>query len=435
MRARRFAIGVPVTALLAGALALGPAIAASADYIRNAEYWLTEYGIRQAWSVTQGQGVTIAVIDTGVDPSVPDLAGAVLSGADFSGMGDPKGWAPVGSEDTAHGTLVASLAAGRGIGPNAGVIGAAPAAMILPLSIALSDSSVDSDTQIAEAVRYAVDHGAQVINMSLTRNTLEWPTSWDDAFLYAAQHDVVVVAAAGNRGSGTTVVGAPATMPGVLTVAGVDRAGEASFDASSQGITIAVSAPSEELVGAAPGGRYLAWSGTSGAAPIVSGIVALVRAAHPELDAANVINRIVATARDRGDSGYDPYYGYGLIDAAAAVSAYVPAVSANPMGSLADWINIYRPAALDPVEIPTPVVVVPEPDAIAAPSAATPFGKVLAPIELLRTVGPGALAVLAFAAGIVALAIWAIRRADGGRRAPQPLDSGSATGPNEAAEH
>ncbi len=413
---RRLALAAPAAVVLGGMLAVLPVLSASADYIRNAEYWLTEYGIRDAWSVTQGQGVTIAVIDTGVDPEVPDLKGAVLSGADFSGLGDPRGWAPVGTQDSEHGTLVASMAAGRGTGTNAGVIGAAPAAMILPLSIALDGSAVDSDTQIAQAVRYAVDNGAKVINMSLTRNTLDWPTSWDDAFSYAAAHDVVVVAAAGNRGSGTTVVGAPATMPGVLTVAGVDRDGEASFDASSQGITVAIAAPSEELVGAAPGGRYLAWSGTSGAAPIVSGIVALVRAAHPELDAANVINRIVATAHDAGGGGYDPYYGYGLIDAAAAVSASVPLVTENPMGSLAEWINLYRPAALDPVVIPTPVVVVPEPDPLAGPDTDGPFGKVLAPIELLRTAGPGVLAVVAFAAGAAGLAVWGIRRADGARR-------------------
>src|SRR4029079_7843925 len=131
-----------------------------------------------------------------------------------------------------------------------------------------------SDDQIADAVRWAVDHGADVINMSLTRNTLEWPTSWDDAFLYAMQHHVVVVAAAGNRGSGTTQVGAPATMPGVLTVGGVDRQGTASWDASSQGITIGVSAPSESLVGAVPGNGYVSWEGTSGAAPIVAGVAA-----------------------------------------------------------------------------------------------------------------------------------------------------------------
>ena len=409
---RRWLLALPVAALLA----IGPAAAASADYIRNAEYWLTEYGIRDAWAVTQGQGITIAVIDTGVDPNVPDLKGAVLPGADFSGLGDYRGWAPVGSEDSEHGTLVASMAAGRGTGTNAGLIGAAPAAKILPLSITLGEGAVDSDEQIAAAVRYAVDHGAQVINMSLTRNTLEWPVSWDDAFSYAADHDVVIVAAAGNRGSGATVVGAPATMPGVLTVAGVDRDGVASFDASSQGITVAIAAPSEELVGAAPGGTYLAWSGTSGAAPIVAGIVALVRAAHPDLDVANVINRIVTTAHDRGDAGYDPYYGYGLIDAAAAVSADVPPVTANPMGSLADWINVYRPTALSPAAIPTPVVVVPQPDPLAAPATGGPAGVLVAPIELLRTVGPGALAVLLFVAGVAGLAVWAIRQAEGTRR-------------------
>ncbi len=171
------------------------------------------------------------------------------------------------------------------------MIGSAPQASILALSIGFGEGTVSSDDQIAAAVRFAVDNGADVINMSLTRNTLDWPESWDDAFLYAAEHDVVVVAAAGNRGNGTTSVGAPATMPGVLTVAGTDRNGNASFDASTQGMTIAVAAPSEDLVGATPGGGHTLWGGTSGAAPIVAGIVALVRAAHPELDAANVIER------------------------------------------------------------------------------------------------------------------------------------------------
>src|SRR5690606_34255360 len=160
-------------------------------------------------------------------------------------------------------TMVASLAAGRGTGGANGVIGSAPAASILAISIGFGEGELSSDDQIAAAVRWAVDNGADVINMSLTRNTLNWPESWDDAFLYAAEHDVVVVAAAGNRGSGTTSVGAPATMPGVLTVAGTDVNGNASFDASSQGITIGVAAPSEQLVGVVPGGGHTLWGGTS----------------------------------------------------------------------------------------------------------------------------------------------------------------------------
>ena len=152
------------------------------------EYWLNDYGFSTAWQTTKGAGVKIAVIDTGVDGSVPDLAGAVVGGTDVSGVGSPNGQQPLGDGDSAnHGTWVASLLAGRGTGGSDGVIGVAPEATILTVSIALrrGRGTISSDDQIADAVRWAVDNGAEVINMSLTRNTLDWPTSWDDAFLYA----------------------------------------------------------------------------------------------------------------------------------------------------------------------------------------------------------------------------------------------------------
>lgn len=391
-----------------GALVGSAASASTTDAVRDREYWLDEYGIREAWNTTRGAGVTIAIIDTGVDGSVPELRGAVVGGADFSGLGSPNGQRPVGSEGSNHGTMVASLAAGRGTGGNNGVIGSAPAASILAISIGFGEGDSSSDDQIAQAVRWAVDNGADVINMSLTRNTLEWPESWDDAFLYAMQNDVVVVAAAGNRGSGTTEVGAPATMPGVLTVAGVDVDGVASFDASSQGITIAVAAPSEDLVGVVPGGGYVIWNGTSGATPIVAGIVALVRAAHPELDAANVINRIVMTADDSGSAGADALYGFGLVDAAAAVTATVPSVTTNPMGDLADWIRIYRRADSTPTPVPTTAPEVPEEIVTTAP--ANPLGTLLPTVNLLRNVGVPALVISGFAALLVWLIVTVVRR-------------------------
>ena len=342
MRATRAGALLVAVLLLGGtaapAAASPAAPAAPADAIRDAEYWLTDYGIRDAWGVTRGAGVTIAVIDTGVG-SPRELAGAVVGGTDLSGAGSADGRTPVGAESE-HGTLVASLAAGRGTGEGTGLIGSAPEASLLAISIGFDGG--DSDQQIADAVRWAVDHGADVINMSLTRNTLDWPKSWDNAFSYAMDRDVVIVAAAGNRGSGTEEVGAPATMPGVLTVAGVDRSGATSRSASAQGVTIGVSAPSERLVGVMPDGSYVRWNGTSGATPIVAGVVALVMAAHPELDAADVINRITATARDAGDPGADVAYGFGLLDADAAVRAEVPHVDANPMGDLDDWIRVNR---------------------------------------------------------------------------------------------
>ena len=415
---RRRSTAVIAAALVAASVVIvpgAPALAASSDSLRAAEYWLDEYGIRAAWATTRGAGVTIAVIDTGVDGSVVELQGAVIPGADFSGLGSPDGQTPVGPADESdHGTMVASLAAGRGTGGENGVIGSAPAATILPLSIGFGEGSTTSDDQIAAAVRYATDAGADVINMSLTRNTLEWPTSWDDAFLYAMEHDVVVVAAAGNRGSGTTQVGAPATMPGVLTVAGVDSKGQASFDASSQGITIGVAAPSEGLVGVTPGGGHVLWNGTSGATPIVAGIVALVRAAHPELDAANVIERVVATARDAGAQGTDPIYGFGLIDANAAVTASVPSVTENPMGDLAEWITVYRRAASTAVPTPT-AEPAPVPEKVVA-GPANPLGTLLPTVNLLRNVGIPFGVLVLFCAAFVFVAARVVLRVRQRRR-------------------
>lgn len=351
MRKRLLSAALAFVAI--SALTLGQAVPAQADTIRSLEYWLNDYGFRDAWNVTRGAGVIVSVIDSGIG-TVADLGGAVIGGADFSGIGSPDGRTPVGASPD-HGTLVASLLAGRGTGPDSGVIGTAPEASLLSASVALGvTTDIPSDDQIAQAIRWSVDNGASVINMSLTRNSLEWPTSWDDAFLYAFENDVVIVAAAGNRGTGTEEVGAPATIPGVLTVAGLDARGEASYDASSQGITIGVAAPGEELVGVAASGQYVTWSGSSGAAPLVSGLVALVRASHPELDAANVIQRVLATATPVG-AVPSPIYGYGIINAAAAVTADVAPVEANPLGSLSDWIHLYRRANSTSTASPEPM--------------------------------------------------------------------------------
>ena len=365
------------------------AVAAQADEVRSLEYWLTDYGFSEAWSTTKGAGTTVAVIDTGVDGSAPGLAGVVVGGADFSGKGSADGQTPVGDESW-HGTAVAELIAGRGTGGSNGVIGVAPEASILAVSVELGKGAVGSDDQIAQAVRWSVDHGADVINLSLTRDSLDWPPSWDDAFSYAFDHDVVIVAAAGNRGSGTEEVGAPATIPGVVAVAGVDRDGVASQDASSPGITIAVAAPSEGLVGADPDGSLRMWSGTSGAAPLVSGLAALVRAAHPDLDADDVVNRLISTASPRGDPVPGPLYGHGLIDAAAAVTAVVPHVDANPLGSLAEWITTYRPstgtASLYDIVIPapeTPAGAAPESGTTAASFDVYSFSLWAGPVALL----------------------------------------------------
>ncbi|WP_127475811.1 S8 family serine peptidase [Microbacterium sulfonylureivorans] len=414
------ATAAALTLVTAAPAAAGVPEAPEEDPVRAAEYWLDGYGVEKAWETTRGKGVTIAVIDTGIGKGPVEFEGAVVGGTDVSGIGTPDGRTPVGAVDANHGSWVASLAAGRGTGADTGMIGVAPEAELLSVSVGFGSAASRSFTeQIAEAIRWSVDNGADVINMSLTTNVPDWDESWDDAFLYAFEHDVVVVVAAGNRGSGTTRVGAPATIPGVLTVGGVDPNGKASVEASTQGITIGVSAPSEELVGVSADGRLVLWNGTSGAAPIVAGIAALVRAAHPDLDADNVINRIIQTAKPPAgaDADHDPLYGYGLVDAGAAVSATVPAVTENPMGSLSEWIRLYRRAQSDPQpqQPVEPVEIAPLPRADQAERAASP----LLPSRDTLLYGTLPLSVATATAILVALGVTAaVRRIRSSSRAP-----------------
>lgn len=412
--------GDPIGRRLAGAIVLVAvaasvliAVPASADTVRAKEYWLNSYGITRAWQVTKGAGVTIAIIDTGVDATHPDLTATVVGGTDVSGVGSANGQTPLGA-DAQHATMVASLLVGHGHGVDAGILGVAPEAKVLSVSVGFGVGSTDSDDQIAEAVRWSADHGANIINLSLTRNTLDWPTSWDGAFLYAMKKGVIIVAAAGNRGSGTTEVGAPATMPGVVVVAGVDQNANASFDASSQGITLTVAAPSEGLVGAGPGDAYYEWSGTSGATPLVAGVLALIEASHPGLDAGNVINRLTATATPKGSA---IVYGSGLMNAYSAVTATVPLVTASPADDLANWIRLNRRATAVPTPRPTAAATrAAEPSVVA--EAKSPFGRVLPSVSALRDVGVPMLVFLVFAALLALLLRGAWREFWRARRGP-----------------
>ncbi|HXF01499.1 MAG TPA: S8 family serine peptidase [Arthrobacter sp.] len=432
-------------AVLASLMLAGPA---HADSTRDKEYWLDSYGIRAAWDESQGEGVKVAVIDSGVDGTHPDLKGAVVGGTDASGSGDPGGQRGIG-QTPEHGTLVATLLAGRGHAPDKdkkddkkdkeskpkdkgigagtdGVIGVAPKAQILTASTWLgtpNPSGVGVDEQIPAAVRWAVDNGAQVINMSLTSSSTSWPESWDAAFLYAEQHDVVVVAAAGNRAGGTEQSGAPATIPGVLTVAGLNRDGEASQEASAQSIVIGVAAPAENLVGGLPGGLYADWSGTSGATPLVSGVAALIRSKYPDMSAAQVINRIISTAKDSGVPGHDPIYGYGILNAEAALNAEVPEVAANPLGSIAQWITVHRRGAVAAPESQSPVQ-----SKAAAPDIPEPTTPVAVPPRTENSVLP---AILVFSFGALIAGVLVLgavqtvraRRAAAAKQAVEDADT------------
>ena len=421
---------------------------ASADSWRDKEYWLAESGITKAWEVSKGANVKVAVIDSGVDAKHPDLKGVVVGGSDASGAGSADGQKSIGSKPE-HGTLVATMLAGRGHqppkstatptpggtpapGPD-GIVGVAPEAQILSVSTWLGSQNPGGKTdqeQIPAAVRWAVDNGARVINISLGSTSPEWPQSWDAAFLYAEQKDVVIVAAAGNRVGGNVQVGAPATIPGVLTVAGLDRKGAASVDASSQGISIGVAAPAENLVGGMPGDGYAEWAGTSGATPIVSGVAALIRSKWPEMSASQVINRIVTTAKDAGAPGKDPIYGFGVLNAEAALKDDVPETKVNPLGTVADWIRVHRrgeTVATAPAAVPgdSPTSAAP-----TLPSATVPGAEAPSPLDgavpAMVVIGFGVLF-----AGIIGGAAFQLRRAS---KNPRGLRDDPETGVLDAVD-
>jgi type VII secretion-associated serine protease mycosin len=299
----------------------------SRDSVRDDQWQLGLLGAERAWQMATGAGVTVAVIDSGVASTHPDLAGQVLPGLDLV---DRTG---NGSNDAVgHGTTVAALIAGRGDDRN-GVVGLAPGAKILPVRVLDSHNSYDDARTVAEGVRWAVDHGADVINMSLGGASAS--AALAEAIDYAFAKDVVVVACVGNVStSGPTEVWYPAREPGVLAVTALaPGATTPLWQGSLTGEQSVLSAPGADLVGARPDG-YWRVQGTSFAAPLVSASAALLRSRWPDLSAANVVARLISTARDLGAKGRDDKYGFGLVDPVAALTAQVPIVGANPLDTV-----------------------------------------------------------------------------------------------------
>lgn len=304
------------------AVTIGATPPAHADEWRDKQWHLDFLKVDEVHTITEGKGVTVAVIDTGVDGSHPDLKGNVLKGRDFTGN-DP--W-----HDTAgHGTAMASLIAGHGHGPERrdGVLGLAPMARILPIRTITGDAETDTDNpHAAEGFRWAGVEGAGVVSFSGAAGGLR------DAVSAALESDAVVVSAAGNAVQGDVEVKPPASYPGVIAVSGVDRNGRFT-DQSAQGPEIVLAAPAVDIAGAWAGkrGQYGVGTGTSGSTALVSATAALVRARYPDLSANGVINRLIKTADDKGPPGRDPKYGFGVVNPLKALTADIPDIDYNPL--------------------------------------------------------------------------------------------------------
>ncbi|MGW2721541.1 type VII secretion-associated serine protease mycosin [Streptomyces sp. NPDC001492] len=289
--------------------------------------------MKDVWAKSQGQGVTVAVVDSGVDASHPDLTGQVLEGKDFTGGGNAQ-------EDTlGHGTAMASIIAGHGhgAGNSSGVMGLAPKAKILPLRTLRKQNDRNLDETWGAAVRYAVDQGAKVINLSFANDGGKTLSAGREAIAYAQAHDVVVVAGAGNDGFSS--VSEPAALPGVVSVGAVDKKAN-RWEDSNTGKGLALTAPGVDIVSADPeqSNGYGRNDGTSDATAFVSGAAALVRAKYPDLTAGQVINRLIKSATFAHHAGLkapDEEYGYGIVRPYSALTMNIPAgPKTNPLGQL-----------------------------------------------------------------------------------------------------
>jgi type VII secretion-associated serine protease mycosin len=383
VRMTRAVLATVMAAIGSGMATLGFASPASADWVRNDQWQLNSLHAATAWTESTGSGVIVAVLDSGVDANHVDLMGQVLPGADFvdgstDGRKDPVG----------HGTTVAAFIAGRA--DDAGVEGVAPRAKILPVRVLDAQNRYKDAANVAKALRWAVDHGADVVNMSLG-GWLRSP-ALAAAIDYAYKHNVVIVACTGNQAttadpttvaagptsprtvdpaaaaplataSGTSgqvtsgssdapgTIWYPAREPGVVAVAGLAESGGGDGDEPTlwsgtlTGPDTVLVAPAVNMLGAKPGG-YWRVQGTSFAAPLVSATAALIRARWPGMDAANVINRLISTADDLGPPGRDDQYGFGEVDPVAALTdPDIPTVTRNPL--LPDPAASPTAAALD----------------------------------------------------------------------------------------
>ena len=342
-RRSRYAISLAAAALLAAAPT--PASPATrpdgtgectypASSIPGRPWALQRVLLDQLWQYGQGQGVRVAVIDTGVDNHNPQLRTAVDT-RDGIDLIDPKG---DGTNDTVgHGSEVAGIIAARPAS-GTGFVGIAPASTIIPVR-QNDEQGHGTSAGLADAIHKSVTAGAKVINISQdTAGTPGADTNLAQAVQYALNNDVVVVASAGNNGQGgqlhTTY---PAAYPGVLAVGASDRDDERA-DFSQSGPFVGVAAPGVDMVSTVPLGGQCVDNGTSFSAPYVAAVAALIRAKHPDWKQYQVVAQIEQTA-DRTTPGRTNDLGWGVVDAVRAltddakpIDHPVPAPDAGPDG-------------------------------------------------------------------------------------------------------
>ncbi|MFG1603611.1 S8 family serine peptidase [Actinoplanes sp. NPDC049265] len=288
-----------------------PIRALDADTYQSLLWALPKIKATDAWPTSTGSGVTVAVLDTGVSASHPDLAGQVLTG--YNAFTDTTG---TSSDAHGHGTHVAGTIAALA-NNGQGVAGVAPNVKILPVKV-LADNGGGTSVSASAGMVWAADHGAQVISMSL--GGAGSSQAYQAAIDYARSRNVVVIAAAGNERTNGSPVMYPGAAPGVVAVAATDNNDSVAYF-SNAGSYVDVAAPGVNIYSTVPGDGYAYKSGTSMATPHVAAVAALLLAKNPALTPDQVEQAMESSAKDLGTAGKDNDYGYGRVDAVAALAA------------------------------------------------------------------------------------------------------------------
>ncbi|MCP2323382.1 type VII secretion-associated serine protease mycosin [Hamadaea flava] len=281
----------------------------AADAITTGQWYANTLHLSDANKISKGEGIKVALIDTGVDATHPDIAGSVEAGTDLTGAGSGDGL----TDPDGHGTSMASLIVGHGR-----IHGVAPKATVVAIRASLGLTG--SATKTGEAVRWAISQKINVI--SISQGFAEDDLVLRQAIAAAVAADVVVVAAAGNRPTATRVM-YPAAYAGVIAVSGTDAQSQLS-SASVIGPQVVLAAPSDHLSVAHKNHTRVSTTGTSNAAALVAGTVALLRSQHPDAKAQDIIQMLTSTATDKGAAGRDDQFGYGVVNPVAALHARPP---------------------------------------------------------------------------------------------------------------
>lgn len=291
----------------------------------NDSYFKYQYGSKlihgpAGWDTERGESnlVTIAIVDTGVDLTHPDLSSKIVQGTDtINNDNNP-------SDDHGHGTHIAGISAAM-TNNSRGVAGISWGAKIMPVKV-LDEESSGTDTTVSEGIIWASDHGAKVINMSL--GGYFYSQTMQDATDYALSKGVIVLAAAGNEGTDDILY--PAGNKNVLGIGAVESSGLVA-DFSNHNKSVDLTAPGVDALSTYwDGGHIYAYlSGTSMATSFASGTAALVYSKYPEKTASQIADRMTRQSIDFGSLGRDDYYGYGRVDVQFALSDSVKYIRAK----------------------------------------------------------------------------------------------------------